>query len=164
MKLNKKIINLILLFVVIVSCDEGLKPPDKSGKSYIAFNFFYVGGVEKWPDSTEMKAMRFVAFKSYPPKDILQDVIDGEAYFTFLSLPLYVESSSKLIEIPDTPQKLEYLVAAWQYMDSLSAQKVAGVYTESGDNTKPSSIFLDKGDTAIIDIFIDFENLPPQPF
>ena len=60
---------------------------------------------------------------------------------------------------------MKYIVVTKQ-ADSvlITNQKVIGVYTQTGDKTKPSSFFIEKGKINYVDIFVDFNNLPPQPF
>ena len=53
---------------------------------------------------------------------------------------------------------------AKQVSVDLNAQKVVGIYTLSGDNTKPTQLEIQPGDTIFIRIIVDFASLPPQPF
>lgn len=153
--------------LILLGCDGGLNPENSSGvtgKTILHGRIIYKGGPSAWPAKDSVFAIRAVAFKTYPPKDILNEVISGNAYFTLETLPLFVDSSDFELEIPDAPVSLKYIAIAQQYTDSITSQKAVGVYTLSGDNTKPSAIAVEKGRTYNIRINVDFSNLPPQPF
>lgn len=155
----------IFFFLLIFSfaCNEGLQPPPPVAKSYISGLVTYIKGKDKWPPQDSVVDIRVVAFKNYPPEDILGEITKGEAFFTN-SLPFFVDTSSFFLEIPKPPVTLNYIVVAQQYA-SLFDWRVIGVWTVSGDNTKPSSINVEPGKTySGININVDFDNLPPQPF
>ena len=159
-----------ILFIIILAlsaCDGGLAPPDKSiagGKSYLSGTITYKGGTTEWPPADSVYGIRVVAFKTYPPKDIITEVISGNAYLKFESLPMFVASSTFSLEIGDPPVDLKYIVVAQQYDTLVTSQRAIGVYTTSGDNTKPSDISIEPGRNYIININVDFNSLPPQPF
>ena len=153
----------ILLY--ISSCHEGLAPSPIEEKSFIGGKITYIGGSQKWYDKDSVFAVRVVAFKNFPPGDIISELMLGNAYFTMESLPLFVDTSSYSIEIPDTPVIFKYIVVALQYDSSLTAQKAIGVYTITGDKTQPSEFELLTGNKIKdLNIEVDFDDLPPQPF
>ncbi len=155
----------LITVLFFISCESGLKPTGAdSRKSFLVVNFYYKNGIESWPEKDSMWAMRVAAFRDYPPKDIIGDVLIGRALFTLDSQPLYVDSSQARLEIPDPPDAFKYVVAAWQYDSSLTAQRVAGVYITDGGYENPAGVTIYPGESPEIDIHIDFENLPPQPF
>ncbi len=155
------------MLILLVSCDEGLNPGTNRNiatRAFLTGNIYFVDGKEGWPPTDSVFAVRVVAFKNYPPTDIINEILSGNAFFTFNSLPLFVDSAFFSIEIKDTPVELKYIVVAQQYSDTITAQRAIGVYTETGDKTRPSSIKLFPGDSIFIKIEVDFSNLPPQPF
>lgn len=169
MKLFLHIVSFIFLSSIIIlflldSCNEGLVPPDKITKSYLNGIITYKNSKDGWPAKDSTYAIRVVAFKSYPPGNIIEEIQTGNAYLTLNSLPLFVDSSSFSLEIPNPPIELKYIVIALQYDSSFFAQKAVGVFTTSGDKTKPSSIIIEGGKTYNINIDVDFTDLPPQPF
>ena len=167
--MNSNRIVLISLFVVLIiyfyGCNEGLAPPEPNSKTSISGKITYKGGIDNWPPVDSVYGIRVVAFKNYPPQDIINEIISGNAYFTEESLAFYTDSSSFYIEINDPPVELQYIVVAWQYDSLITSQKAAGVYTLTGDVNNPSKLNVQKGNAyKNIDINVDFKNLPPQPF
>lgn len=165
MKMNKLslFVTLALLFTVLASCDKGLSPPPIILKSSISGMITYVNGKDKWPPSDSVLDIRVAMFKVYPPQDILTEVLSGNALFTD-SLPRFVDSASYLIEIPNPPEEIKYIVVAQQF-GSILDWKAVGVYTVNGNVNEPSSILVEPGiDYKDINIKVNFDSLPPQPF
>jgi len=168
MKMNiisKILLGIFLILPILYSCQEGLEPPPTEDRSYIGGKITFIGGNDSWPSADSVHAVRVVAFKDYPPKDILTELLTGNAYFTMESLPFFVDTASFSIEIPETPVVFEYIAVALQYTNELTSQLAIGVYTLSGDKLQPSPVELNKGQRITnIDIEVDFNDLPPQPF
>jgi hypothetical protein len=163
-----KHIYFVLIVMLLASCSGGLEPvntPNEVKSSFLNGTIHYLGGKGSWPSKDSAFAIRIVAFKNYPPGNIIDEITNGNAIFTLTPMPLFVDSSKFSIEISNAPIEYKYIVAALQY-DSLSifAQKAIGVYNTSGDFTKPSPILFEKGKTYNINIMVDFSKLPPQPF
>jgi len=164
-KLFKILTGIVLVLPLLMSCQEGLEPPPPEQKSFIGGKITFIGGAENWPPEDSVFAVRVVAFKDYPPKDIITELISGNAYFTLESLPLFIDSTSFSIEIPETPVIFKYIAVALQYTDDIMSQRAIGVYTLTGDYTLPSSVEIKTGQKINnIDIEVDFNDLPPQPF
>lgn len=160
-----KILTSLFFLILIASCQEGLQPPPAEQKSFIGGQITFVGGSDNWPSDDSVLAVRVVAFKDYPPKDIMTELLSGNAYFTMESLPLFVDTASFSIEIPETPVVFEYIAVALQYTEELTSQLAIGVYTLSGNKSEPSPVQLQTGEKRNdIDIEVDFDDLPPQPF
>lgn len=159
--------NKILLFFTLVilftGCDGGLEPHKAIELSYIRGKIFYKNGKDKWPPIDSVKDMRVVAFKDYPPKDILTEVTGGNAIFTQESTGIMVDSSEFEIIIKDAPVKFNYIVVAQNY-GSIFEWRAVGVYTTTGDVNKPSSLLVEQGKSYYLNLTVDFNNLPPQPF
>ncbi len=158
------------MLLLIVSCNEGLEPNNSHspiGKTYLTGTLRYKDGKDNWKFAKDsIVSIRVVAFKHYPDSSgILRDILSGNAFFTPNSLPFFVDSSFYSIEIPELPVEIVYIGVAQQYGgDITKQQRVIGVYSITGDNTKPSSLTIEKDKINRADISIDFENLPPQPF
>lgn len=157
----------LLLFAVsslFAGCDGGLEP---AAKPQISGLVTFVGGVQSWPPSDSIREVRIVAFREYPPKDIISEVLNERAYFTQQGLPLYSDTASYAIDLPSPPPgRMAAVVAALRYGDNIMADwKVIGVYTVSGNHSTPSPLNLASQPTQRnINITVDFDNLPPQPF
>ncbi len=152
------------LFLVLTACNEGLTPPEKEQQTFLNGTVHFINGISNWPPEDSCKAVRIVAFKNYPPQDIIKELSEGNAYFTMNSLPLFVDSSSFSLEIKNAPVELKYIVAAMQFTNDITSQKVIGVWSLNENKFEPSSINIEKGKSYSINIDIDFSNLPPQPF
>jgi hypothetical protein len=161
-----KITSIILFFIFLffISCDGGLKPPERS---FIKGKIIYLGGKENWPPQDSVFGVRVFAFKKLPKdtSDILQEILGGNAVFDYQSLPLFVDSTDFYLEMPETPIDLEYIAVALQYASAPTSQKVISVYSESGNPAAYSGISLKSGESREnIRFLVDFNNLPPQPF
>lgn len=147
-----------------MGCDGGLHPPEPIPKSYIAGTVYFINDLSDWPPADSILEIRVVAFKTYPPKDIISEIINKQAYFTIDTLPRFVDSARYYIDIPDAPTIIQYIVVAQRY-GTIMEWRAIGVWTLSGDKTKPSELNIDWGmHFDSINIEVDFKNLPPQPF
>ena len=163
-------IYLVIIILSMSSCQEGLAPVNEQVKdetSYIIGKIHYKGGINAFPDSSHCFGIYAAAFKSFPQDSagLINEIINGNVYLKFESLPYPADSTEFIIEVQDPPQTIEYMVIAMQ-TDSVNieSQIAIGVYTETGDNTKPTILNIEKSDTVFVNILVDFDNLPPQPF
>lgn len=152
---------LVLFIFLLFSCDGGLKPePKPSISGFISFEQDVA-----WPSADSMKDLRVVAFRTFPFADssgIIDMILSGDAIFSE-SLEMYTDTASFLIELESIPDTMKYIAVAQQY-GTLFEWKAVGVYTESGDPAKNSALIIDDNINYMIDIHVDFNNLPPQPF
>lgn len=156
-------ITIFILLALFSGCDEGLKPPQQI-KSYLKGTIYYIGGKDNWPPADSVQEIRVVAFKNYPPGDILSEIINNNAYFTLDPLPTFVDKSDFSIEIHNPPVTIKYLVCALRYGNILE-WKAIGFLKSKIDTTQPEQIEVKQNE--VIDsliIYVDFKNLPPQPF
>lgn len=167
----KKIVSIVLLCLIfnILGCGEGLSPEPKENiikDSHLIGKIIYLGGKAKFPDTNSIYGIYAAAFKKYPKDSsgLLNEVLAGNVYLNLSSLPYPADSSEFDLTIADAPINIEYIAVSMQYDTLLEAQRIIGVFTESGDNTKPSQLSIDKGKDYYIKIIVDFDNLPPQPF
>jgi hypothetical protein len=162
MKKRTLSILLTMILILLYSCDEGLAPPPPVIPAIISGRIVYKKGIP-WPPSDSVKDIRLAVFKTYPPANIIEELTNGNAYFSE-SLPLFVDSADFKLIIPKPPVLIKYIVAAQQY-GSLFEWKAIGVWTLTGDAEKPSELMIQQGDSIPdIRINVDFQNLPPQPF
>jgi hypothetical protein len=162
----------LVIAMLLASCSEGLAPPEptlKKGPAFIKGTIVYKGGKDSWLlDKDSAYAIRAAAFTQFPLPDsagIVNELLNGRAFISgFTSLPTYVDSSNFEIQIPEAPATIKYIGIAKQISVDLNAQKVVGIYTLSGDNTQPTQLEVQPGDTTYIRIEVDFASLPPQPF
>jgi len=150
--------------MITISCDGGLEPLASDQKSFLEVKLNFVNGKDNWPPKDSLYAIRVAAFKKFPDSSIINDIVAGNAYFTFETLPLEVDTSSANFEISPTPVNLVYIAAVQQYDSLITSQRVIGIYTITGDNTKYSNLQIERGKKYSVNINIDFDNLPPMPF
>ncbi len=155
---------ILILLILFSSCDGGLEPLSKDKRSYLNIGIKYINGKNNWPPKDSVIAIRAVAFKKFPDSSIIIDVLQGNAYFTFESLPLFVDSASTTFEILDAPVKLYYIAIVQQYDSLITSQRVIGVYSKSGNKNEFSDLYIEQGKNYNILIEVDFDNLPPMPF
>jgi hypothetical protein len=155
-----------LLFGIIFlsSCDGGLAPTPASDKSFINGTIRYIKGVENWPPQDSVFAIRAAAFKTMPDSNIVLSILSGQAYFTGESLPMFTDSAKFSFEISEAPVNIVYIIVVWQFTTDILSQRVIGVYTISGNKTKNSELYIEKGNSYKINIDVDFDDLPPMPF
>ncbi|MCX6155488.1 MAG: hypothetical protein NT007_15155 [Candidatus Kapabacteria bacterium] len=150
-------------FAFLISCNQGIAPPPAKIRTYLFGTIKYIGGKSSWPVADSVKDIRVVAFRNYPPTDILSEVLASRALYSANSLPFFVDSCKYQIEIPNPPDTLKYIVVAQNY-GSLLEWRVIGVFTRSGDVSKPSEIYIKPQISDTANMKVDFNNLPPQPF
>ncbi len=154
---------IVSLILFLNACQEGLTPEFGKKEANIYGKLIVVSGINSWPSPDSALELRVVAFKEYPPKDIIGEILSGNAYFTD-TLPRFVDSIPFSLKIDTPPVELKYIVGALRY-GSILEWKVIGVYTMDTLSKKPSTIYVKKGDIITdINIFVDFNNLPEQPF
>jgi hypothetical protein len=156
---------LAFTLLITASCDEGLKPPPVPPVTSISGTVSYAG---VW-------TVRVVGFKQFPPTDLINDILQGRAFFTpqalaiDSTLPLYVDSARYSLILPeDPPPRIEYLCVA-MLVDTaklLTTQgwRVIGVYSTTGNQREKSTLPIIFGRDNPANITVDFNNPPPQPF
>jgi hypothetical protein len=139
------------------ACDHGLEPPPKV-KPGFGGRITYKG---EWPPADSIKLLAVVAFKHYPPTNILIEVLSGNAIYD-TALTKNVESQD--YQIFTDPATFEYVVVAQQYgPDIFSQWRVIGVYSDDPLQATPKTVDV-PAETFIsgVDITVDFEHPPPQ--
>lgn len=154
----KRIVFLLLAFLMF-SCQEGLQPEPAR---FLNGKVIFQNPKSEWPSEDSLNEIRVVALKSFPPKDLVDEIISGNAFFTD-PLPLYQDSVEFSLEIEDAPIELKYIGVAQNY-GSILDWKVIGVYSETNNNEEHSPVYIGKSGYESVEIFVDFNDLPPQPF
>ncbi len=161
---GRTFLTLLALAATVQGCDEGLGPrPVPVGA------FSGVITYAHWPPADSLKDLRLVAFKSYPPKNILNDALSGNAVVypaigdTSL-VPFFVDSLRYTVVL--AAGTYQYVAVAPQYGPILTTDwRAVGQYVTDPSQTTPSPIEITANDTLRnINIHVDFANLPPQPF
>lgn len=168
--MNSKIFNITLnvfLLWALFSCDHGINPEKteevETKDSGISGTIFY----QNWPQDS-LVDLRLVIFKNYPPADIVGEVTSGEAIaypdISLGSLPFYVDSTEFVVTLE--PRIYEYIVVAHQFGPAIFFDwQVVGQYDTTLQDTIPTSIeILQDSILSGINIYVDFDSLPGQPF
>lgn len=168
--------NIILLCIATMSvfnaCSGGLEPPPPA--TTLSGTIRYVSGLQSWPHKDSVLNIRAVAFKKFPPVDIVSEVLSQNAYYTpstldlSVSLPKFVDSASFMIELPVIPpERLEYIAIAMLVNSNVllpSSWRVIGMYAQPGNPKLPASLTITPGINHHVVIDVNFYQLPPQPF
>jgi hypothetical protein len=122
---------------------------------------------ENWPTDS-LRDLRLVVFKYYPPDSIKNEILGGRAFvypgLTKKGLPFNVDSTNYIHELD--PGEYGYVVVAQRYgSDVLADWRAVGQYDTVPADVEPSAVTV-IADSLLydIDIYVDFDNLPPQPF
>ena len=143
---------------VFSACDRGLEPPP-AVKPGFGGRITYKGN---WPPPDSIKLLAVVAFKNFPPTNIVADVLNGEAIFD-TTLRRNVEFQDYKIFVTE-PSTYRYVVVAQQYGPNIfSDWRIIGVYSDDPDRIRPKTVEVRKDSfVSDVDILVDFGLLPPQ--
>lgn len=154
----------VALCAALSACDGGLSPELSSpaGLPGLAGTIRVTG---PWPPQDSLFDLRVVAFRAYPPKNILEEFLQGTLEFSD-ALQLNVAEQAYELRKEGLRGAFAYVVVAQQYgPNAFQHWRVVGVYNTSGDPAVPSPVLLGAGAFVEgVDIAVDFTRLPPQPF
>ncbi len=162
MTLQSKFFVVCFALCFSAGCDQGLEPepPPQYG---IAGTIDF----RNWPPSDSIRDLRLVAFKKFPTGDIVTEVLQGKARFTPSLAPYGAPAIPySLILAPLQPGTFEYIVVAQQFGPNVfSDWRPVGVYYNSGDTTKPGSLFVPANQVVQgVNINVDFRSPPAPPY
>jgi hypothetical protein len=167
--INRNCYYLVIFFIFLFlfcTCDHGLKPAEEnqSQKSEISGTISYIN----WPPADSLYDLRLVVFRRYPPGDIFGELGEGRAHVYPAigqdGLPLYVDTTAYVMELD--PGYYKYVAVAQQYGSNPFADWLAaGQYDTLLTDDLPTPINVISGELLEeINIQVDFDDLPPQPF
>jgi hypothetical protein len=158
---------IILLSVLILSCDKGLSPDLAEEDTGFGGTVTFIG---EWnPDINETHVVVF--------KDPLLSVDDFNVFnlsFVSESIPngsvsyKYSTNDENALISTIEPGNISYVAVAQSLKDTITLNRedwiVVGLYHSENDTSNPGNLFLEKGGfIGGIDINCDFSNPPPQP-
>lgn len=161
---------ILLVFLLLVpGCDTGLGPLNEPS------GFSGVIRYTNWPSADSLRAIRLVAFESYPSDSsgILIALLTGKATVYPIigqpNLPSYVDETAYVFTTTGTTLQIkeyDYVAVAVQYGPNiLTDWWPVGVYTKEAGTFNPSPVrVLLHRITPGIDINVDFHNRPPRPW
>lgn len=161
---RKPLIALAIL-LAFSSCDEGLKPT-------VPVDFGRFTGLiryKNWPPRDSLVDLRVVAFRVFPPRDIVGELFQGRAIVypglgdTAL-VPFFVDSLRYTVAAP--VGRYEYVIVAQQYGANVNSDwRAVGQYDLDTNLAVPSPIMVAPDSvTSDINIDVDFLHPPPPPF
>jgi len=168
LRMNFKLLFISLLtFFIILTCSHGIDPsePDsKDGDSGISGTIYF----SNWPPEAEVFLLKVVVFYKFPPGNILEQVLTDSA-FAFpaeLTETLPYGADSTEYEMLLEPDLYNYIAIAQQTgINILTDWRAVGQYQASPFDTLPGPVtVLPDSVLRNIDIYVDFNNLPIQPF
>ena len=150
----------LFLFLVSLGCDHGLAPRPVSGiQGTITF--------QNWPLADSLYDLRLVVFRTFPPTNVVLEVLSGQAFvfppIDSTHLPYFVDRVDYFLELP--PGRYAYVVVAQQYGPNVFTDwRAVGQYDVDTDSL-PSPVVVPEGEVVpSVDIQVDFDHLPIQPF
>ena len=154
---------LLLMIAGLAACEDHGLSPVTDGQTPGFGGVIHIRST--WPPQDSVRDLRIAAFRNYPPRDILTEVVSGTAVFSD-ELPYGVDSIPYRVQGESMNGVFGYIVVAQNYgPDPFQQWKAVGVYTVTGDVNTPSALDLGSGRFLRgIDVDVDFINLPPQPF
>jgi hypothetical protein len=153
--------------VALLSCDKGIAPSPSQAPPVVTGWMEGMIHCQHWPPADSLLDLRLVAFKVFPPGDIIAEVQTGRAVvyppIGGSALPFYVDSIAYLFSLP--VGTFQYVVVAQQYGPSILADwRAVGQFDLDSNYATVSPVTIVERDTARgIDINVDFSNPPPPP-
>jgi hypothetical protein len=168
-----------VLFVAVVAtlawgCDKGLGP------IYEETGFEGVIHYSNWPPLDQVWELRLLVFETVPNDSstllqlLLSSITDPGHIVLYPALgtpglPKFVDATPyKVTTSGSTLQakRYNYIVLAWRYgPNSFADWRPAGVYTFNQSTFEPAPVNIrNRRLLENIDIFVDFNNLPPKPW
>ena len=122
-----------------------------------------------WDSAGTVLDVRLVAFRDFPPRDVVREVLQGRAMVypplggAELAAP-GTDTVSYLFTLP--AGTYAYVAVAQQFgPDVMSNWRAVGQYDLDPNLAVPSPVTVAAGETtAAVDIHVDFTRLPPPPF
>ncbi len=166
MKIIKFITIIVFILCSLISCDHGVDPKneDKILQGISGTIYF-----ENWPQQNTLLDLRLIVFSIYPPGDIFTEVTQGRAVVhpalgSSNNLPYNVDSTDFTVEL--NTGTYEYIVIAQQFdTNVLEDWRAVGQYDTTSFDTIPTPIeIISNSIYSDMNIYVDFDSLPGQPF
>lgn len=158
----------VILVVSLLSCDKGLEPTSET--SPLPQNGVFAGLItfRNWRVADSLYDIRLVAFRVFPPGDIVNEVLLGRAIIhpPIAGGQLTTRNTDSLRYTVEAPaMTYPYVVVAQQFgPDLMTDWRAVGQYDLDTILTEPSPVVVTANDTLDgIDIHVDFSNPPPPP-
>lgn len=160
---------IVLAAALASGCDGGLEPPAVPPEPVPTGSMSGTVRFTHWDSAGTVLDLRLVAFRFFPPGDIVQEVLQGRAvvYPPLGWPPLATPGIDSLAYTFFLPAgTYAYVAVAQQYgPDVMNDWRAVGQYDLDSNLTVPSAVTI-RPDSATqgVDISVDFTDLPPPPF
>lgn len=155
------------LLLMLAGCDHGGLDPTVTQEPGFSGQIQFLG---RRPAVDSLKDLRVVAVPYYPIDTTFQlvilKVLDGTIAFGTELTSFAASDLPVRYELRVEPKTYPYVAIVQQYgADVFSQWRVVGVYGYSSAHPAPSPVMVRDGElTTSIDLTVDFDHLPPQPF
>jgi hypothetical protein len=153
------------LMALLAGCDKGIAPESTGTAGPPPYGVSGTVYFQHWPPVDSVIDLRVVAFTTYPPGDIVSEVLSGRAKYTN-TLPYGVDSVTYSIDLtPIQPGSIPFIAVGQQYGQNIQQDwRLVGEYYTDGDTSQPGSIYVPV-DSIVpgVNIFVDFNNPPHLP-
>ena len=157
-----------MAILLVFACDHGLDPAAYEPQEKVTG----ISGTitfQNWPTADSLHNLRLVAFHNFPPENIINEILAVEAYaypaiYDTTHLDYYVDSLEYEFSLP--AGQYEYICVAQQYGPFLYTDwRAVGQYDIDVTDPDPSAVeVIQDSVIANINIRVDFQDLPVQPF
>jgi hypothetical protein len=167
-KAGWKVAFILVLIVSLPSCDKGLQPTSETLAPPETGAFAGLITFQNWQVADSLYDIRLVAFRVFPPGDIVNEVLQGRAviYPSIGGDQLVTRNTDSLQYTVVAPAATyPYVAVAQQFgPDVFMDWRAVGQYDLDTILTEPSPVVVAVDDTLRdVDIHVDFANLPPSP-
>jgi hypothetical protein len=165
---GQKLAFIVVLIVSLSSCDKGLQPTSEALPPPETGAFAGLITFQNWQLADSLYDIRLVAFRVFPPGDIVNEVLQGRAviYPSIGGDQLVTRNTDSLRYTVVVPAATyPYVAVAQQFgPDVFMDWRPVGQYVVDTLLSQPSPVIVQVDDTLrSIDIHVDFANLPPPP-
>ncbi|MGE5480725.1 MAG: hypothetical protein ACM3U1_09905 [Chloroflexota bacterium] len=157
-------VKLILIFALSMlawACEGGLEPRSGDQRAFIKGKITIRG---TRPPADSLKELRAVALRIFPANNLLEQILTGQADFSPSSLPIDKDEFEYVLEIKAPPTEIMYFGIAINYGGPLDWKPGAVYGAVAAGDTTHTSFIIKPGETKRIDLILDFDNLPHNPF
>ncbi|MBW7888657.1 MAG: hypothetical protein H3C35_09905 [Bacteroidetes bacterium] len=163
----KSVLVYAVCVIVIWGCDQGLQPAEITSPGFKG----KIISLSSIPPADSLLDLR-VAAVPYDPTDssiaaIFRDIFSVPQVIPFTPRTVVLDSLRQAsYELSTDERKYVYVAVVQQYGDSIFVNwRVVGIYGYTKAHPSPLPVVVEKGRMrSDIDIYVDFYDMPPQPF
>jgi hypothetical protein len=148
-------IQFLLLLTISPGCDRGLEPPidEPDPTGVIVGTVTYSG---EWPPENELIELFFVPLP-FIPSSVFDILSQFENLRTSETLQHNVDEDEFIVEEVPNGAYIYNIIANQYGNNPFTDWRPLGIYSED------DGVIIVSGDTTVISIHVDFDNLPPFP-